>query len=41
MHADISAGNGTILLDQDKSAKGVEMPVNTAQKKSDLQLLAR
>ena len=35
MHADISAGNGTILLDQDKSAKGVEMPVNTAQKKSD------
>ena len=32
MHADISAGNGTILLDQDKSAKGVEMPVNTAQR---------
>ena len=35
MHADISAGNGTILLDQDESAKAVEMSVNTAQKKSE------
>ena len=35
MHADISAGNGTILLDQDEPAKAVEMPVNTAQKKSE------